>query len=198
MTFTVTLAGGAPIEVYGGLPACDEYLLAAIGSGAKKYRALTANGDDRKRLLVAATRYLERLVWSGTATTPPVGGTVLAWPRTGVTVGGVAVDPNTVPVAITNAAFELVAIFAADADAASAADQGSNVKTIDADGTKIEFFRPTSAKEGTASVLPTVVQQLIGGYLGGSTAVVALGSASGSGAESQFDDCDTLRRSGPF
>lgn len=198
MTFHVTVAGGVATEVYGGLPACDAYLLNKIGAGAKKYRSLTANGDDRKRLLIEATNFLERLSWPGAATTPAVGATVLAWPRTGVTVNGVAVDPNTVPAAIEKAAFELVAIFAIDNDAPAAADQGSNIKTLDADGTKIEFFRSTSARDGTAAVLPHVVQQLLGPYLDGGSTIVVLGSSSGTCAESQFDDCDTLSRSRPF
>lgn len=198
-----TLTGGAPIEVYGGLTAADAYLNAKIGKGATKYRKLieTAKHDDRKRLLVEATNYLERLDWKGTRN--GFGGTMLAWPRDGVTVGDVAIDTTIVPSAVVTAAFELVALFAASADAATAPDQGSNVKLIDADGTKIEFFGATSSADGTATVLPHVVSQLIGKYLADPAPTVillggALGSSSGTDAESEFDDCDAYRVNGPL
>jgi hypothetical protein len=199
MTFNVTIGGSTTIEVYGGLTACDAYIEGAIGDGATAYRSLAASGDDRKRLLVAATRYVERLTWQGTATTPAVGGTTLVWPRTGVTdPNGTAVDPNTVPSALTNAVFELVMLGATDPDALSAPDSGSNVKKLDADGTSIEFFRPTSALDGTASVLPSVVSQLVGKWLASASATVAgaSGTSTGYGACSQFDDCDRLTTGG--
>lgn len=200
MTFTVSITGAsAPVEVYGGLPACEDYLLSMIGDGATAFRALTAGGDDRKRLLVAATRYIDRLSWQGTATL--AGGTTLQWPRTGVTdPDGTAVDSSTVPAAIVTAVFELVALLAADADVQAAPDSGNNVKKLDADGTSIEFFRPTSATDGTATVLPQVVSQLVGKWLksASSSFAAASGTSTGSGASSWFDDCDTLSRSGPF
>ncbi|MDQ1446799.1 MAG: putative DnaT-like ssDNA binding protein [Acidimicrobiaceae bacterium] len=199
MTYSETITGGVPVEVYGGLAAADAYVTAKIGAGAKRYRRLIAakNGDERKRLLIEATRYLERLSWQGTRN--GAGGTTLAWPRSGVTVDNVAVDPTTVPPAIVQAAFELVAVFAVDEDAAAAADQGSNVRVLDADGTRIEFFRSTSARDGSAGVLPVVVQQLIRKYLsGGGATVVVSGGSSGTGSDSAFDDCDVLKRWDPF
>ena len=203
MTFFETLTGGAPIEVYGGLAATDAYVNAKIGKGAAKYQKLIETGkhDSRKRLLIEATNYLERLDWKGARN--GFDGTTLAWPRDGVTVGDVAIDPEIVPVSVVRAAFELVALFAATADAATAPNQNSNVKLIDADGTKIEFFGATTSADGTAPVLPHVVTQLIGKYLADPAPTVillggALGSSSGTDAESEFDDCDAYRVNGPL
>jgi len=201
MTFTVSITGvSSPIEVYGGLPACDDYVLTMIGDGADAYRALTANGDDRKRLLVGATRFIDRPSWQGVATL--AGGTTLQWPRSGVVnPDGSPVDSASVPAAILQAVFELVALAATDPDVLSAFDSGNNVKKLDADGTSIEFFRPTSALDGTATVLPQVVNQLIGKWLATALATAdtgARGESFGTDGCSQFDDCDTLKRWSPF
>lgn len=209
--FTVTITGvSAAVEVYGGSTACDDYLLSGTGAAQQAYASLVA--DDRKRLLVAATRYVDRLSWQGTANAG--GGTTLQWPRTGVVnPDSSAVDPATVPPAIVTACFELVGLLAVDADVQSAPDSGGNVKRLDASGTSIEFFRPTSALDGTATTLPQTVNQLVGKWLKSALAIAAATGASYGGGQcvctgtcscscsgncSSFTDCDTLSRGSAF
>lgn len=196
MTFTVTIAGVSPNpEVYGGLPAATAYIGARIGDAYETWRGLST--DDQGRTLVSATSYLDRIAWKGTATTPAVGGTTLQWPRTGVTrSNGTAVDPNTVPVEITSATFELAALIADDPDIVSQLDSGSNIEKVNAGGAGVTFFAPTSANDGSASRLPYVVQQLIGQFT--SSAGVTVIGGFGQSGNACLDDGGDFDRSEPF
>lgn len=186
MTFTVTITGvTSPVEVYGGLTALTDYLGASSTPGAAAWRALVA--DDQKRALVDATRYLDAQAWAGTAN--GTGPTTLQWPRTGVTLAdGTAVDAASVPAPIVQAAFELAALIASDPETTLALDAGSNVRTLNAKGTSIEFFSATSAKDGTATSMPVVVQRLVGKYLAIVNAALSLGGgiSFGTSGESRF------------
>ncbi len=57
-------------------------------------------------------------------------------------------------------------------------------------GTSVEFFRATSAAQGTATRLPVVIQRLIGRFLGSTAVSVATGVAYGTDGVSSFDACD--------
>jgi hypothetical protein len=204
MTFTVTMSDTTVHEVYGGLPACDAYLFAAVSAGAKKYRALPANGDDRKRLLVQATRWIDDILAACTPT--GAGGTTLQVPVEGAKNADGSAMSDADQLALANrATFEAVAILAADQDAAIAVDTGSNVKKLDADGASIEFFRPTSALDGTASAIPMILARILAPLLAAASGaavvgdiVVIGGSSHGTCEGSSFDDCDQFRRTGPF
>jgi len=202
MTFFETITGGTPIEVYGGLAACDAYLLASPSSGAATYRGLPT--DDRKRALIGATRYLDAKRWLGTANGS--GGTTLDFPRDGL------VDENGDPASdayqldlVSRAAFELAALVAEDPSVLAEADQGSNIKSMGAGSAKLEFFAPTSTATGTATKLPIVVDELIGMWLAGVGAGASVaagvglgGVATGTKSDSYFDDCDGYKRSEAF
>jgi hypothetical protein len=202
MAVPVVTINSNTYQVYATLADVEKYLAGTIGDGADAFRAL-GSGEDKSRLVVQATRYLDLLAWQGTAT-GLLGGdaTELAWPRSGVVnPDGTTVDSTTVPAAVIKAMEELVAILAGDPDVVGSTDQGNNVKKLDADGTSIEFFRATSAQDGSAPVLPKVINQLIGKYLSSALAVSDSGSSGQSfGVDgcSQFDSCDTLSRSEPF
>ncbi len=209
MTFTVTMSDTTVHEAYGGLPACDAELFATPGVGAKKYRALPAaiandpnpNGDARKRLLVGATRWIDDILAACTPTGS--GGTTLQVPVVGAkNADGSAMSDADQLARAALATFKAVAILAADQDAASAVDTGSNIKKLDADGTSIEFFRPTSAIDGTASTLPIVLARILAPLLAAASssgsAVAITGVSHGTCADSRFDDCDAFRRTGPF
>jgi hypothetical protein len=187
MTFTVTPTGvSTPIEVYGTTQACSDYLLSSIGDGATAFAA--ADTNTREVLLVAATRYIERLAWRGAPTTPPVNNTTLSWPRTGIT----GVDPQTVPQALLNAVFELVGLIADDPGVQTAIDSGSNLQSLGAGSARLQFFRPTSADDRNATVLPQVVDQLVGQWLASadpSIAAAIAGVASGLDGHSDFGRC---------
>lgn len=196
--YTVTISGGSAVEVYGGLTACTDYLLYAVGAGATAWRALTAGGDDQKRLLVQATRWIDSFAYEGTANA--FGGTTLEIPRDDVTDANGDAMSNADQLALAErATFEAAAILAADNDAASAVDTGSNIKKLDAGGASIEFFRGTSAADGTALKIPFVLARILSPLLGASTSTAALGGiANGVDAASSFDDCDAYDREEPF
>jgi len=193
MTFTVTITGDAtPYEVYGGLTAATHYLLAKIGDAGAAWRGLSA--DDKSRVLISATRFIDAQVWQGTPTTPAVGGTTLMWPRAGVLdINGNAVDSSTVPTNVVNAAFELAAIFADDPDIEGQRDAGSNVRSVKAGSAGVDFFVPTGAQDGSASVFPEIVERLIGQYLASGDVTASI--ATGTTGVSQFDCCKTCNTS---
>lgn len=185
--FTVAIAGTTdPIEVYNGLPAVEDYLNAAIGDGATAWRALTTGSDDHKRILVAATRYFDSLFWQGDADAQ--GGTTLQWPRSGITLDGVPVDPATVPAAISKGINELCALIADDPDVLTQADSGSNIRSMQAGSANLVFFRPTSPGDGNATVLPTVLNRLVGRYLASASAAIAAATAGVSTGVSRRSD----------
>ncbi len=194
--FVVSITGITnPIEVYGGLPALKDYLNATVGDGATAFRALTTD-DDRSRLLVAATRFIDAQYWQGVAT-GLAGGTptTLQFPRSGLTnVDGSVLDPTNVPQVLINACFEMVAILADDASVAANQDSGSNVKALGAGTGRVEFFSPTSATDGSgsATVLPTPVDRLVGRWLAAASSAIAAafaGFATGVNPCSNFRVC---------
>lgn len=198
MTFFVTLSGASqPYEVYAGRTATDDYLIGKSHAGAVAYRALDAGGDGRTRLLVDATGWLDSLPLAGTAT---LSGTTLQLPRTGVlNVDGTEMSGADQLAIAAMVVAEMAAILAVDKEARLAVDQGSNVKRIEGDGSSVEFWRPTSAADCTASVLPTIVSRLLGTLLGGGASTPATaGFSSGTSCRSSFDSCDAFERTGPF
>lgn len=175
---TVTIAGVSPDpEVIGGLVEATAYIGASFGPAATKWRALST--DDKGRTLVASTRYLDALGLEDE--------------------NGDAIGHDTTIANVLAATFELAMLIAADPRIQAAADTGSNVKKLDADGASIEYFRPTSVALGTASRLPSIVQKLLADYLPSTEAAAGYGGSSyGTDADSSFDDCDSTDRSEPF
>ena len=160
---------------------------------------LTLSDDDASRTLVSATRYLDQQPWQGKATGIGEDGspTTLQWPRSGVVVGGVAIDSTTIPTEITEATFELAVMIAASPGLVNKLDQGSNVQAANAGGgTGVAFFAPTSARNGTATVLPPMIQRMVGKFLASATSSTSEGSAGVGIACSSFssDAAFTLAR----
>lgn len=196
MTFSVTI-GSDTVEVYGGLTALKSYANTSFGDSATAFNAL-ATDDDRSRVLVMATRFLEALIWQGSPTTPPVDDTTLAWPRTGVVDEyGNAVDSSTVPANLVNGCFELAMLVAEDASVVTVVDQGTNTKGVHAGSAGVDYFVPQSAQLGTAPLLPPIVGRLIGQYMSSAVDDVGGGVASGTGKCSEFAR-DRFKRSWPF
>lgn len=193
--FTVTLIGDAvPYEVYGGLPAAQHYLLAAVGDGATAWKALSA--DDQGRWLVAATRYIDAQIWQGTPTGLAGGtATTLQFPRTGLTnLDGSTLDATNVPQVLINACFEMAAVLADDATVQAAVDAGSNLKSMGAGSARLEFFQPQSSQIGNVTTLPTPVDRLVGRWLAAASGAVAAafaGVATGTNSCSNFGTCST-------
>jgi len=160
---------------------------------------LALSDADATKTLVTATRYLDRLPWDGTATHLLDGQpTTLQWPRSGVIVNGVEIDPLTVPVEITEATYELAVLIAAKPGLVSQADQGSNLKRAGGGGApEVEFFAPTSAARGTASTLPYVVLQLVGKFLASPSDDFDGGISGAGNTSSAFRRCRQLNLVGP-
>jgi hypothetical protein len=201
VTFNVTV-GPNTAEVYGGITACIAYLSWNSDAAAQAFANLST--DDQSKRLVDATRWIDRKVWAGAPTTPAVGGTTLQWPRTGVTVrvnnAIVVVDPNTVPVDVVNGCFELAALAAADPSVLTAASTASNVQSLQAGSAGIGFFQPTSLANGTATLFPTIIEQLLAKYRPGGTSTGSSRAGTFAGADgcSRFDDCAVISRKIPF
>lgn len=196
--FLETITGDATgFEVYGGLAACAHYLLGSSSDAAAAFRALAS--DDQKRRLIDATRYVDQQFWQGTATGTAGGdATTLAFPRTGLTdVNNQPLDATNVPVLLVNAAFEMAALIAADPSVVANTDTGSNVASLGAGPAQIAFFRPASVADGNATVLPTVVDRLVGRWLAGVGAGVPGGVITGASSRSDFRDRCGLCRNSP-
>jgi hypothetical protein len=141
------------------------YLGQAFGPTYDTWAAL--DSTTQQKTLNSAARYLNVLAWQGTPT-GPLGSdpASLVWPRTGVTVDGVAIDSSTIPGDVSHGQFELAVLINADPTLPGKLDQGSNIQAANAGGgTGVTFFAPTSAAQGTATVLPVIVQRLVGKYL---------------------------------
>lgn len=196
--FTVTIAGVSPnSEVYGGLTDALSYVGAMFSPAATAWLARTTS--QQGQTLRAATLYLDRLPWDGTATGLAGGtATTLRWARSGVLVDGVEIDSTIVPADIITATFELAVLIGARPALPSQPDQGSNVKRAGGGGApEVEFFAPTSAARGTAAQLPYVIQQLVGKFLASPSADLEGGSSGAGNTSSAFSRCRQFGLVGP-
>ena len=199
--YTEQIAGTSrATEVYLGLTELDNLVYEMSGEGADAYRALDPASDARKRLLIDATRYIDRQRWQGTRNA--AGGTMLAFPRDDLEdEDGEAASNEYQLTRVGEAVARLVAIAALDPDVLTAADQSQNIKSMGAGSAKLEFFGSTSRRAGTATKLPTAVHELIGQWLAGSGGAVGLsvaGVSTGTESDSFFDECDKNERSEAF
>lgn len=178
------------VEVYGGLTACARYLKFSSSDGAAAFRALAGTPDDQKRRLVDATRYIDQQFWQGVATgLVGVDVTTLAFPRSGLTdVTGAPLDATTVSQLVVNAVFEMAALLAADPTVSANVDTGANISSLGAGPAQISFFRASSVADGNATVLPTVVDRLIGRWLAGAGTGAIGAVITGASSHSDFRD----------
>ncbi|HEU4727677.1 MAG TPA: DnaT-like ssDNA-binding protein [Kofleriaceae bacterium] len=180
----------------GALENARAYIGATYGPTYAAWIAL--DDTTASQTLVAATRYIDRLAWKGTATGVLNGApTFLQWPRSGVFIDGVAIDSTTVPTDITNACFELAVLILADPDLITRLEQGSNISSVGAGGgVSVSFFQQTSVRSGTATRLPYVVQQLVGKYLA-TPSDASEGSAGVGNCSSAFDSTSSFTLTRP-
>lgn len=167
---TVTI-DATDFDVYGDVAGATSYFLGTTQYGT--WSALDA--DTQGRLIIMATRFLDRQRWQGSKTSEAQ---ALEFPRTGLTdKNGVAVDDATVPVAVEQATYELALTFNTSTAIMNAISSGSNVKRVKAGSVEVENFRPTDFSRGR---FPKLVQELVGLWLGGSGSTAA-GFAFGQG-----------------
>lgn len=185
--FTVSIPGVSPDpEVYLDLVGAISYLRGTFGPASDAWLALTP--VQQAQTLITATRYLEQQPWDGVRTGFVAGvPTSLAWPRSGVLLDGKPVDATTVPVAFRDATAELAVLIAKDPALTGKADQSSNIQSVNAGGgTGVTFFAPTTVRSGTATVMPVVVQRLVGRYLARPAASLEGGLGAVGKRESSF------------
>lgn len=200
--FTETVTSYSAVEVYGGLAACKNYLGTSMSDGATAFLGL-ASDDDRKRALIAATRFIDAQVWQGVAMlVVPPDPTTLQWPRSGITnADGTPVSSTVVPPVLVQAVFELAGIIADDPDVQAAVDASNNIKSVSASGAGVEYFSPTNPLSAPPSTkLPVPVHRLIGKWLatsGAGSSDADGGYAGSGGCSSEFDSCSQYRRSEP-
>jgi hypothetical protein len=152
MSEVVTIGTGSA-TIHGSFAGALAYHDTSGSESSVAFRAIE-EPDDQKRKLVDATRYLNRLGYIEAYQTFAA--------RDALDLGtgdGDAAFP------FRAAAYVLAALAEDDPDVLTADDQGSNVRSVAAGSARVEMFSQTSAQRGTASVLPSTVQALIGPYL---------------------------------
>lgn len=167
-----------------------------FGPAADAWLAL--NDQTATRTMSAATGYLDRIAWLGTATGigEDLQPTTLQWPRSGVVVDGVTIDSTKVPVEIKEATYELAVAILADPEILGRPDQGNNIRSASGGGGSVSYWAPVSAATGTASRLPYVVAQLVGKFIsaGSANAPLAFGSAGNATSSMAADQLMTVTR----
>ena len=179
MTDVVKITGVAPDNtIYGTYALAIAYIGAMYGDTYTAWLALGAGvnnvagpGDDQKRTLVAATRFIDAITWEDAVNTQALRDAIAAFPQ---------------------AVYELAVMILDDPSVIAVLDTGSNLKMAGAGGANVEFFNPTSAQAGTAQMLPPILQRLIGQYLGASD-LDGIGVGS-----SQAGECGEILRRDDF
>lgn len=179
MSGTVSIPGVAPDPtIYGTLADAISYITARFGVAYKTWIE-DVEEDDQKRTLVSARDFLDQQLWIADYDT---------------------FDKRDALDAFKFASYELAVLVADDESVLSELDAGSNIKSASAGGAGVEFFNPSSATSATATLLPPVLQRLIGSYLGGGAADAGAGSSYGSsgGCAGEFAARDRFKRWDPY
>jgi hypothetical protein len=174
MSEVVTVSAGVTGTIYGSFAGATAYLGGSGSAAAVAYRGLTDDAE-RKRKLIDATRFLNRIGYTTDY--------ALFATRDALDLGTGDADAA---FPFRAACYELAALAAVNADVLVVEDQGSNIQSVSAGGASVTYFAPTSAAQGTASVLPAVVTALIGPYLAASAD--PLDQAGGTGANGACDN----------
>lgn len=178
--------GGTDYTIYGDESSANAYFAASISSQNWDSASVTS----RRKALVTAYRWLNRLKWQGAKTSSAQDG---AHPRTGLTdCDGTAVDSSTVAPGVAEAQYELSDLLLGDGTLVQNASSGSNVRRAKAGEAEVEFFIPTLGFGGaTDTIVPRPAFDLIKCYLEGFGPSSSSGNtAYGTDGESDFEDCD--------
>lgn len=185
MSATITIGTGTAL-IYGSYAGAVAYFDVS-GSEAATAFADLANDNARKKKLVDATRYLNKLAWLDAYATFAA--------RDALDLGTGDAD---VAFPFRAAAYELAALAALDPDVLTVDDQGSNVARVYAGGAGVDFFSQTSSQRGTAPALPGVLMPLIGAYLAAPDLSVEAGAGETGSCVNPFGPCRDLDRSGSW
>lgn len=188
MSEVLTISAGVTATTYGSFAEATNYLGASGSEAAVAYRALSDDAD-RKRKLIDATRYLNKLGYTEDYQTFAA--------RDALDLG--TSDGDTA-FPFRAACYELAALATADPDVLLVDDQGSNIQSLNAGSAGITFFSPTSAAQGTAPSLPPTIAALIGPYLAVSEDLLDHDGGTGEtgSCENPFSDCQDYDRREPY
>lgn len=141
-----------------------------------------ATDENKDKALVTAFRMIDRQTWEGEKT---VSSQVQEFPRTGLTdKDGNAVSSSSVPQEVKDGQAELALSLLDDLTVQSQASTGTNVKEVDAKGVSVTFFNPSNPDEETR--FPTIVQELLGPFLGNDGFDLLASESLGSDATGLF------------
>lgn len=132
-TYPKVSISGVDYNAYETLENADLYLAASLAAVAW----LDADDDTKGKGLIGAVRWLESLTWKGEKTDAA---NALAFPRTGITVNGVAVDENSIPQGIIYGYYEIAGALLEDPTLfTSLSDPG--IRSMAAGPVNVSFFR---------------------------------------------------------
>ncbi len=185
MSETITFTNGAQARIYGSRAGALGYL----GGETTDWDTVETD-EDLQRLLVRASRYLDRLPWSTDYTDFDV--------RDAVDLADGSLGDAAFP--FRAAMYELARLALDDDSVLTVDDQGSNIQSMGAGGAQITFFSPTSSQRGTAAILPLPVLKLIGGYLDASADDIAAEGGDGDTGScvNPFGPCRDFDRNEPW
>lgn len=170
------LVGSPAGTIYGTYADSVIYVDAKYGDAYRAWEALAVG--DRKRALLSAAAYLDRQDWIDAYDTFAERDALQAF---------------------KDASYELAVLVVGDPDIVMLTDQGTNVSRVYAGGAGVDFANPTSARTGSAPLLPPVLMALIGAYLGGSDVSTAIGGiGSAGGCRNPLSDCSDYDRTEPY
>lgn len=178
MTISTITIGGVDYQSYASVAEADAYL-AVDPTRSAAWAAL--NTDTKGSYLVAATRRMDALRWSGSKVSSSQ---ELQWPRSGVTDrDGNAVSETGIPQALEDATILVAGSVALDTNTANTASSGSNIKAVGAGSARVEFFRPTTGKALQDETAFALIQDFLAGDVED-----GFGLASGTSGTSSFTD----------
>lgn len=175
MSELVVITGGASATIYGTFADGTTYITTSFGDTYTAW--LELDPDDQKRTLIAAARFLDQQVWIDDYDTFE--------------------ERDAVP-AFQNASYELGVLIADDPDVLTAFDNGSNIQALNAGPAGVTFFNPTSATAGSATLLPPVIERLLGAFLSVDVSTAGAPQGAGSGCVSPFSKRDDYDRNEPY
>lgn len=176
--------GSVVYQVYASREEALNYAQGAIHAA----NWLAASEMVQNQSLVTATRLLDRQCWKGDKNTE-ISGNLLDWPRINTGIDGVTDD--TVPEDIVIGSIELAfSLVEGSPVQNTVTPNNQDIETLKAGSVAITYFRPgTEALFAQTARFPTIVQELVGRYMcGSSLAVFGVATGVSSDVESVTAD----------
>lgn len=168
MSETITFANGAQAKIYGTLAGA----LAYLGAETTDWDAV-ATDEDLQRLLVRATRYLDRLPWASDYETFAA--------RDALDLADGSIGDAAFP--FRAACYEIARLAFTDDSVLGGGVTDDTVASMSAGGASITFRDRSRESQSYAETLPPSVLVLIGAYLATDVTVDAAGGASSTGSD---------------